>query len=187
MAEPATLTGSIGIFGGKFVTRGFEEEILGLGHDTQKRGANADIYSTLQPYTPQQEARMQHLMDGTYRTFVGHVAAGRRMSRPAVEGIASGRVWTGAAAQKIGLVDELGGLDRALEIARQQARIGAGETVGVDFYPAPPSWLDLLRREAAAAPAGGARGGRQEPRNLPSPPAPAAARKWPGSPLLSEP
>ncbi|HEY0513457.1 MAG TPA: signal peptide peptidase SppA [Thermoanaerobaculia bacterium] len=144
VAEPATLTGSIGIFGGKFVTRGFEEEILGLGHDSQKRGANADIYSTLQAYTPQQAARMQLLMDHTYQTFIGHVADGRRMSRTAVEGIAGGRVWTGAAAQKIGLVDELGGLDRALEIARQQARIGAGETVGVDFYPAPPSWLDLF-------------------------------------------
>jgi protease-4 len=144
VAEPATLTGSIGIFGGKFVTRGFEEEILGLGHDSQKRGANADLYSSLQPYTPQQEARVQQIMDRTYQTFVGHVAAGRRMSRAAVEGIAGGRVWTGAAAQKVGLVDELGGLDRALEIARQQARIGAGETVGIDFYPTPPSWLDLV-------------------------------------------
>jgi protease-4 len=66
------------------------------------------------------------------------------LSRQAVEGVASGRVWTGAAAQKIGLVDELGGLDRALEIARQQARIAAGERVGVDFYPEPPSWLDLF-------------------------------------------
>jgi protease-4 len=144
VAEPATLTGSIGIFGGKLVTRRFEEEILGLGHDTQKRGANADIYSTLQPYTPQQEVRIQQLMLHTYQAFIGHVAAGRRMSRPAVERIAAGRVWTGAAAQKIGLVDELGGLDRAVEIARQQARIGAGETVGLDFYPAPPSWLDLV-------------------------------------------
>ena len=52
VAEPATLTGSIGIFGGKFVTRRFEEEILGIGHDLQKRGANADLYSDLQPYTP---------------------------------------------------------------------------------------------------------------------------------------
>jgi protease-4 len=144
VAEPATLTGSIGIFGGKLVTRRFEEEILGLGHDTQKRGANADIYSTLQSYTPQQEVRIQQLMLHTYQAFIGHVATGRRMSRSAVEGIAAGRVWTGAAAQKIGLVDELGGLDRAVEIARQQARIGAGETVGLDFYPAPPSWLDLI-------------------------------------------
>lgn len=144
VAEPATLTGSIGIFGGKLVTRRFEEEILGVGHDTQKRGANADLYSTLQPYTPQQQVRVQQLMNGTYQTFIGHVAAGRRMSRSAVEGVASGRVWTGAAAQRIGLVDELGGLDRAVELARQQAHIGAGETVGLDFYPPPPSWLDLF-------------------------------------------
>jgi len=144
VAEPATLTGSIGVFGGKFVTRRFEEEILGFGHDAQKRGANADIYSSLQPYSPEQDARVQQLMDRTYSTFVGHVAAGRGMNRQAVEGVASGRIWTGAAAQKIGLVDELGGLDRAIELARQEAKIGAGETVAVDFYPAPPSWLDLF-------------------------------------------
>ena len=83
-------------------------------------------------------------MNRTYQAFVGHVATGRRMSRSAVEGVASGRVWTGAAAQKIGLVDELGGLDRAVEIARGQAHIGAGEAVGLDFYPPPPSWLDLF-------------------------------------------
>src|SRR5215210_55729 len=144
VAEPATLTGSIGVFGGKFVTRRFEEEILGFGHDAQKRGANADIYSSLQPYSPEQDARVQQLMDRTYSTFVGHVAAGRGMNRQAVEGVASGRIWTGAAAQKIGLVDELGGLDRAIELARQEAKIGTGETVAVDFYPAPPSWLDLF-------------------------------------------
>jgi protease-4 len=144
VAEPATLTGSIGVFGGKFVTRRFEEEILGFGHDAQKRGANADIYSSLQPYSPEQDARVQQLMDRTYATFVGHVAAGRGMNRQAVEGVASGRIWTGAAARKIGLVDELGGLDRAIELARQEAKIGAGETVAVDFYPEPPSWLDLF-------------------------------------------
>jgi protease-4 len=144
VAEPATLTGSIGIFGGKFVTRRFEEEVLGIGHDTQKRGANADLYSTLQPYTPQQAVRVQQLMNHAYQTFVGHVATGRGMSRAAVEEVAGGRVWTGAAAQRIGLVDELGGLDRAVEIARQQAHIGAGESVALDFYPPPPSWLDLF-------------------------------------------
>jgi protease IV len=144
VAEPATLTGSIGVYGGKFVTRRFEQEILGFGHDAQKRGANADIYSSLQPFTPQQDARLQQLMDLTYSTFVGHVAAGRRMNRQAVEGVASGRVWTGAAAKKIGLVDELGGIDRAIEIASKEAGIGPGETVAVDFYPPPPSWFDLF-------------------------------------------
>jgi protease-4 len=144
VAEPATLTGSIGIFGGKFVTRRLEEEILGIGHDLQKRGANADLYSELQPYSPAQQAQVQQLMNGAYATFVGHVAAGRRMSRQAVEAVAGGRVWTGAAAKKIGLVDELGGLDRAVELARQEARIDPGAALAVDFYPSPTSWLDVL-------------------------------------------
>jgi protease IV len=149
VAEPATLTGSIGVFGGKFVTRRFEEEILGIGHDFQKRGANADIYSELQPYSPQQEALVQQLLERTYATFVGHVAAGRKMSREAVEEVASGRVWTGAAAQKIGLVDELGGLDRAVELARAEAGLGPRETVALGFYPTPPTWFDvfLAKRE----------------------------------------
>jgi protease-4 len=144
VAEPATLTGSIGIFGGKFVTRRFEEETLGITHDSLKRGANADIYSSSQLWTEPQRARMQQLMDRSYQAFIGHVAAGRRMSRREVEGVASGRVWTGAAARKIGLVDELGGLDRALEVARDEAGIPAEESVAVAFYPEPPSWLDLF-------------------------------------------
>lgn len=149
VAEPATLTGSIGIFGGKLVTRRLEEETLGITHESLKRGANADIFSTSQMWTEPQQARMQQLMDRSYQAFIGHVAAGRRMSRREVEGVASGRVWTGAAARKVGLVDELGGLDRAIEVARDEAGIPSEENVAVSFYPAPPSWLDLFveRRE----------------------------------------
>ncbi len=144
VAEPATLTGSIGVFGGKFVTRRFEEETLGIGHDTFKRGANADIFSSLQPYTPQQEARVQQLMNRTYDAFVGHVAAGRRMTRQAVEGVAGGRVWTGSAARKVGLVDELGGLDRAVELALEEAGLNVRGATAIEFHPSPPSWLDLF-------------------------------------------
>lgn len=144
VAEPATLTGSIGIYGGKLVTRRFEEEVLGLGHEVEKRGANADMYSELQPFTPQQRSQVQRLMDRSYESFLRHVAEGRKMSRQAVEGVAGGRVWTGAAARKIGLVDDLGGLDRAIELAREEAGIEPGEMVGIDFHPAPPSWLGLL-------------------------------------------
>jgi protease IV len=147
VAEPATLTGSIGVFGGKFVTSGFEREHLGVTHDALKRGANADIYSSLQPYTPEQSMLVQRQMDKVYSAFVGHVAAGRRMSRLQVEGVASGRVWTGAAAKKIGLVDELGGLDRAVELAREEAGLGPGEKSAVVFYPEPPTWLSLLFEE----------------------------------------
>jgi protease-4 len=144
VAEPATLTGSIGVFGGKFVTSGFERELLGVTHDALKRGANADIYSSLQPYSPEQSMLVQRHMDRVYNAFVGHVAAGRRMSRRQVEGVASGRVWTGAAARQIGLVDELGGLDRAIELAREEAGIGPGERTAVVFFPEPPSWLALF-------------------------------------------
>ncbi|HSK78834.1 MAG TPA: signal peptide peptidase SppA [Thermoanaerobaculia bacterium] len=147
VAEPATLTGSIGIFGGKFITRGFEEEMLGLSSDSLKRGANADMYSSLHPYTPEQSMLVQRQMDKVYSVFVGHVATGRRMSRQQVEGVASGRVWTGAAAKKLGLVDELGGLDRAIELAREAGGIGSGEDAAVVFYPEPESWLSLLFEE----------------------------------------
>lgn len=147
VAEPATLTGSIGIFGGKFVTRGFEEEILGLTSDTLKRGANAHMYSSLHPYTPEQAMLVQRQMDKVYGIFVGHVATGRRMTRQQVEGVASGRVWTGAAAKKIGLVDELGGLDRAVELAREAGGISPGQDAAVVFYPEPASWLSLLFEE----------------------------------------
>jgi protease-4 len=144
VAEPATLTGSIGIFSGKFVTRRFEEEVLGLGHETLRRGANAGMYSSLEPFSPQQQAIVQRLMNQVYETFVGHVAKGRRMTVAQVEGVASGRVWTGAAAKKVGLVDELGGIDRAIDLAREAAGISPGDDVGVAFYPEPPSWLDIF-------------------------------------------
>lgn len=149
VAEPATLTGSIGVFGGKFVTKGFEEEVLGLTSDSLKRGANSDMYSSLRPYTPEQSMLVQRQMDRVYGMFVGHVATGRRMTRQQVEGVASGRVWTGAAAKKIGLVDELGGLDRAIDLAREAGGIAPGQDAAVVFYPEPESWLSLFfeRRE----------------------------------------
>ena len=104
---------------------------------------------------------MQQLMDHTYQTFIGHVAAGRRMSRSAVEGIASGRVWTGAAAQKIGLVDELGGLDRAVEIARQRGADRRRRDGRPRLLPVAAVVARSLPRETAAAPPGSSRGGRQ--------------------------
>ncbi|MGH9360872.1 MAG: S49 family peptidase, partial [Thermoanaerobaculia bacterium] len=94
VAEPATLTGSIGVYGGKFVTRRLQEEHLGVTHDTLKRGANADIYTSLAPFTAAQQARVDGLMRRVYDTFVGHVARGRKLSPRDVEAVAQGRVWT---------------------------------------------------------------------------------------------
>lgn len=149
VAEPATLTGSIGVVGGKFVTRRLQEEILGITHDSQKRGRNADLYSSVSSYSPEQNARVQAMMGRVYATFVGNVAAGRHLSRAAVEAIAGGRVWTGADARRLGLVDELGGLDRAVDLALRAAHLPTGEPVRLEYYPEPRGLFGLLwaRRE----------------------------------------
>ncbi|HEX5757594.1 MAG TPA: signal peptide peptidase SppA [Thermoanaerobaculia bacterium] len=144
VAEPATLTGSIGVFGGKFVTRRFQEEHLGVTHDTLKRGANADIYTSLAPFSAAQEARVEGLMRRVYATFVGHVARGRKLTPREVDTVAQGRVWTGEEARRLRLVDELGGFDRALELARAAADIEPDAAVRLAIYPEPPSLLDLL-------------------------------------------
>lgn len=144
VAEPMTLTGSIGVVGGKFVTRRLEEETLGITRDPLKRGANADLYTSRAPFSPEQEVHIKRQMARVYDLFLSHVVQGRKMSRQAVETVAQGRVWTGTAAKRLGLVDELGGLDRAIELARQAAKIPAGERVRLAFYPERPTWIELL-------------------------------------------
>ncbi len=144
VADPATITGSIGVWGGKFVTERFQRELLGLTHDTLKRGANADIYSSLQPFSPDQAAHYARLMRQVYDTFLTQVAEGRRMSREDVEVVAEGRIWTGAMARERRLVDELGGLERAIDLARERAGLDPG--VAVHFFPKPPRLLELLLR-----------------------------------------
>lgn len=144
VAEAATVTGSIGVVGGKMVTRRFQDEVLGITHETVQRGANADLYSSLTPYSEQQEAAVQRAMKRTYDLFVGHVAAGRAMDVAAVEAVAQGRVWTGEDALQHGLVDELGGLDRAIAAAREEAGLDAAGDVALAFYPRQPSWLEIL-------------------------------------------
>ncbi len=155
VAEPATLTGSIGVFGGKLVTARFQEEHLGITHDALKRGANADIYTSLTPWSEAQQRRVDRLMRNVYETFVGHVARGRELSRPEVEAVAQGRIWTGEDARRHRLVDELGGFDRAIDLAKEAAGIAPEAAVRLAFYPEPPSWLDLLfeREEEPLLPA----------------------------------
>jgi protease IV len=149
VAEPATLTGSIGVVGGKFVTRRLQEEVLGITHDPLKRGRNADLYSTLTAYSAEQDARVQVRMRRVYEVFIGHVADGRRLPRATVEAVAGGRVWTGADAKRLGLVDELGGLDRAIELALEAAHLPKGEPIQLEFYPESRSLFSFLlaRRE----------------------------------------
>jgi protease-4 len=144
VAEPATITGSIGVVGGKLVTRRFQEELLGITHDNLLRGANADFFSSLDRFSPEQNLRFEELMQGVYDTFVGHVADGRSMTRDEVDAIAGGRIWTGQQALALGLVDELGGIERAIELTLEEAGLEPDATVTLDLYPRPPSWLDFF-------------------------------------------
>lgn len=146
IAEPATITGSIGVVGGKLATRRFQEELLGISHDEINRGANADFFSTLDPFSPAQQAQYLALMTRIYDIFVEHVAQGRQMSREEVESVAGGRIWTGRQALEIGLVDEVGGLGRAVEMVLEAGGHDPLEPTELDFYPRPPSFFEMLSR-----------------------------------------
>jgi protease-4 len=159
------------VVGGKFVLRRFQEELLGITHDTLARGGNADFFSTLDHFSPEQAEQYQRLMLRIYDAFVGHVAEGRDMSTEAVDAVAQGRIWTGKQAASLGLVDELGGLDAALALAREKAGLEAGEATGVDFYPRPPSLMDFLGQSLEPLLAGSPAEGRLL-QSLPSAPMP---------------
>ena len=122
LAEPGTLTGSIGVTGGKFVVAGLMDK-LGVATDTVTVGRNGTLLSTLTPFSPTERAAMQRLMDDTYRQFVAKAAQGRKMTYEQLDKLAGGRVYTGRQAQKLGLIDELGTLDDAILAAKTLAKI----------------------------------------------------------------
>ena len=120
VALPATLTGSIGVFGGKFVVTELLDKI-GLSTGVVEQGARSRMYSLRRPFTDDERERIDATLDAVYEDFTRRVAEGRGMTREAVEQVARGRVWTGADALGVGLVDELGGLRYAVRIARERA------------------------------------------------------------------
>jgi protease IV len=132
VAQPGTLTGSIGVFGGKPVVG----ELLGkLGVVTEavSEGANAGMFSPVREFSDAQWARVNSWLDRIYDDFVGKVAQGRSMTRERTHELARGRVWTGADAREAGLVDELGGVEDALGLARKKA--GLSKDTPVRTYP----------------------------------------------------
>jgi len=135
VAQPSTLTGSIGVFGGKFVLAdalgrfGVDMRDLSVG------GAYSDAFSPSQSWTPEQRRAFSASMDRTYDEFVTRVSTGRRIPAARVREIARGRVWTGAQAKALGLVDHLGGLTEAIDRARALARIPESESVRFKRYP----------------------------------------------------
>jgi protease-4 len=124
VAEPGTLTGSIGVFAGKAVLTGLLDR-LGLDTDAVAHGRHARILSTRRAFDQDEWRALEAWLDHVYADFVGKVATGRGMPTQQVDAVARGRVWTGADAHERGLVDVLGGLDRAAAIARQRAGLPA--------------------------------------------------------------
>ncbi|HLU72770.1 MAG TPA: signal peptide peptidase SppA [Nonomuraea sp.] len=132
MAQPGTLTGSIGVFGGKPVLSELLEKI-GVNTEQVAEGANAGMFSTSRGFSAEQWARIDAWLDRIYDDFVGKVAQGRGLTRERAHELARGRVWTGADAREGGLVDELGGLEDALQLARKRA--GLAQDAPVRVYP----------------------------------------------------
>jgi protease-4 len=134
VALPGTVTGSIGVVGGKFVLAGLWDK-LGVEWDGVQAGAHADTWSATQPFSEDGWAWLNASLDRTYGDFTRKVADGRGMSLDGVLDAAKGQVWTGEDAQKFGLIDELGGFYRAVQLAREAAGLPAHEAVGLKIFP----------------------------------------------------
>jgi protease-4 len=143
VAQPSTLTGSIGIFGGKFVTGGVYEK-LGAHIDSVSIGKNAEINSPARSYNPHELKKLQEQLQSFYDEFIEKVADARHTTPESIDALAQGRVWTGRQAKQNRLVDELGGLDRAVAIAKQRAKIAADSDVELVIYPPRKSFYELV-------------------------------------------
>src|SRR5215831_14343433 len=142
VAQPGTVTGSIGVLAGKPVTTSLLERV-GITTDSVTEGAHADMFTTTRPFSKEQWSKINSWLDRIYADFTGKVASGRNMTPARVHEIARGRVWTGADAAAIGLVDHLGGLADAVTLARRKAGLPA--TAPLRGYPRVTP-LDRLRR-----------------------------------------
>jgi len=151
VANPGTITGSIGVLTGKLVARDLKDR-LGVGSDAVRTNANADAWSVNAPFTPEQYAQVEAEADLCYDDFVQRVAQGRHLSVEAVEAVARGRIWTGADALDHGLVDELGGLRAAVRRAKVLAGLDEDAKVRLIGYPGSSVW-DFLRPQPSSQPA----------------------------------
>src|SRR5258708_34902318 len=145
-----TETGSIGVFFGKINLRGLYDKI-GVKKEILTRGRFADIDTEYAPLNTSQRRKLRVEIEEFYRGFVQRVADGRKRKYEDIEALAQGRVWTGAQAKQNGLVDELGGLDRAIEMAKQKAKIAAADKITLVPYPPRRSLLEVLLERGSDA------------------------------------
>lgn len=143
VAQPATLTGSIGVVYALPNVQGFLHK-LGINIETLNRGRYARLFDTSKSWSPEERQQVRRIVGGVYRTFTRKVAEGRGLSLEEVDRLGRGRVWTGEQAKERGLVDELGGVDAALRLAKEAAGIPAEAEVELVFYPKPKGLLEAI-------------------------------------------
>jgi protease IV len=147
IAQPSTITGSIGVVAQRLTTREFWDERLGVTWDTVQMGGNATMWSGIHAQTPTEAARLEQNLDRIYADFTAKVAQGRNLTQAQVHQVARGRVWTGSDALRLGLVDELGGFSAALRAAREAAGLAPDASVTLRVYPERrPLLAQLLER-----------------------------------------
>ena len=143
VAEPGTITASIGVLGGKMFAAGFWNK-LGLSHDEIHTSQNATMFTTTHDYNDTEWQRFEAWLDRVYVDFTGKVAEGRHLSKERVLEIAKGRIWTGEDAKAIGLVDELGGFDTAIQLVKKSIQVPDSEDVKLIVYPKRKKLYELL-------------------------------------------
>ena len=143
VAQPTTITGSIGVFGGKFTLHGLYDKI-GMTKEILTRGQHADLFSEYRPWNDEERAKYRSLMVNFYQDFVTRAAEGRKKSYEDIDAVAQGRVWTGTEARDHGLVDRLGGLDVALDLAKERARIGKDQEVNLVVLPERKGFIETI-------------------------------------------
>ena len=150
VAQPATITGSIGVFGGKIAIGGALNKI-GVNSETVASGPGASINSPFAPFTPPQRAKLQGIMQAIYDDFVEKAAESRKTTPERIHAVAQGRVWTGQQAREKGLVDALGGLDTAVAIAKEKAKIPVDEDVELVVYTGQRTFYEALSETLGGA------------------------------------
>ena len=153
VAQPATLTGSIGVVMGKIIFAGTYEK-LGVNIESVSDGRYAEIYSPIRRFSDEERRKIEQQMSTFYDRFVEKVAQARKTTAERIDKVAQGRVWTGRQAQQLGLVDDLGGLDRALMLAKEQAGISLDEEIELIFYPRQRNLLELVSASLVGGSAG---------------------------------
>ncbi|MHA8095214.1 signal peptide peptidase SppA [Aquirufa lenticrescens] len=149
VAQPTTITGSIGIFAAWFNVDNFLKNTLGITQDHVNTHANSNFMNSAGALTDFQKSVVQNSVNKGYLSFTTKAAAGRKMTLQRLQSLAGGRVWTGAQAKQVGLVDELGGLDKAIEIAAAKVKLKPG-TYKVSVYPKAKSFVDELLNSATS-------------------------------------